>query len=60
MCKCGHGGDRHYLGYAGPGVCGGVLANCLEQGCNCQRFEPWNVILHPVNVTLTFPTVAHD
>lgn len=38
MCVCGHGQDRHYLDYAGPGVCGGVSGKCLEEGCKCERF----------------------
>ncbi len=38
MCTCGHGSDRHYLDYAGPGICGGVLGKCLEKGCACKRF----------------------
>ena len=38
MCTCKHGSDRHYLGYAGPGVCGGILTHCLEEGCDCKQF----------------------
>lgn len=38
MCRCGHGSDRHYIGYAGVGVCGGVLAECLQKGCNCKAY----------------------
>jgi hypothetical protein len=57
MCTCGHGGDRHYLDYAGPDICGGVLSRCLEAGCSCQQFKAWNVIVTPVNVQqgFTFP-----
>jgi hypothetical protein len=38
MCKCKHGSDRHYLDYAGPGVCGGILSKCLEPDCECKLF----------------------
>lgn len=39
MCTCKHGSDRHYLDYAGPGVCGGILSRCLEPGCECKLFR---------------------
>jgi len=39
MCCCGHGSDRHYLDYAGPDVCGGVLSRCLEKDCPCKLFR---------------------
>lgn len=35
MCTCGHGADRHFLDYAGPGIAGGVLSKCLDEGCPC-------------------------
>jgi len=38
MCTCTHGSDRHYLDYAGPGICGGILTRCLEEGCGCKLF----------------------
>jgi len=38
MCTCSHGSDRHYLDYAGPGICGGVLTRCLEKDCGCKLF----------------------
>lgn len=60
MCTCTHGGDRHYLDYAGPGVCGGILGRCLEPGCPCQGFTPWNVILTPVNVIIPTVTILPD
>lgn len=39
MCTCAHGSDRHFLDYAGPGVCGGILSRCLEKDCGCERFS---------------------
>ena len=39
MCYCGHGSDRHFLDYAGPGVLGGVLGKCLEDGCACTALR---------------------
>lgn len=39
MCICGHGLDRHYLDYAGPGIVGGVLGKCLHKDCECKKFE---------------------
>lgn len=50
MCSCTHGSDRHYLDYAGPGVCGGVLSRCLEKDCPCQQFTPVNVTVIPVTL----------
>lgn len=38
MCTCKHGSDQHYLDYAGPGFCGGILSKCLEEGCECKLF----------------------
>mgnify|MGYP003576013646 CR=1 FL=1 len=38
MCTCTHGADRHYLDYAGPGVAGGILTRCLQEGCECILF----------------------
>ena len=40
MCVCKHGMDRHYLDYAGVGVCGGVVTRCLNPDCDCKRYEP--------------------
>jgi len=40
MCTCKHGSDRHFLDYAGPGFCGGVLTRCLQEGCGCKLFAP--------------------
>jgi hypothetical protein len=47
MCYCGHGSDRHYLDYAGPGVCGGVFSRCLSKDCPCVQFRP--VVTHSAN-----------
>jgi hypothetical protein len=39
ICVCAHGSDSHYIGYAGPGVCGGILTECLEKDCECSMFR---------------------
>ena len=39
MCSCGHGSERHYLDYAGPGICGGILTRCTEEGCPCSMYK---------------------
>lgn len=58
MCKCGHGADRHYLDYAGPGVCGGILGKCLEKNCPCTLLV-WNTVtMYAANVTYSLPTVT--
>jgi len=59
MCTCKHGSDRHFLDYAGPGFCGGVLTRCLEKDCGCKLFAlafPQGTTIHPVNgSTFTIP-----
>jgi hypothetical protein len=45
MCTCTHGADRHYLDYAGPGVAGGILTKCLEEGCDCILFLEVSVVV---------------
>jgi hypothetical protein len=60
MCTCKHGQDRHYLGYAGPGVCGGISGKCLEAGCKCEAFVFQavtffsNTIYYPASWTTLF------
>lgn len=64
MCTCKHGDDRHYLDYAGPGICGGILGRCLEKDCPCTKFEkggdfvvfPPGVTFHPVSSGVIIPS----
>lgn len=50
MCSCSHGRDRHYLDYAGPGVCGAILSCCLEKDCPCALFTPVIGVIHPAAI----------
>jgi hypothetical protein len=60
MCICRHGQDRHYLDYAGVGVCGGISGKCLEDGCKCTAFTLQtvtyfsNTIYHPTYWTTLY------
>jgi hypothetical protein len=53
MCICSHGSDRHYLDYAGVGVCGGILGKCLESGCACLIYVQSSAITHAIPTTIT-------
>lgn len=55
MCTCGHGSDRHYLDYAGPGVCGGILSRCLQKECSCKHFAEATTTVIYSNAWYTFP-----
>lgn len=45
MCGCGHGMDRHYLDYAGPGIPAGIPTRCLEKDCSCKQYGPFPSML---------------
>ena len=58
MCTCGHGADRHYIDYAGPGVCGGILTRCLEGKCPCVLYTvDTSPPMLPSGVIVSYPNL---
>ena len=54
-CECGHGMGEHFIDYAGPGICGGVMTKCLEKGCGCLLYKQATTFYYAPRVYLVYP-----